>query len=138
MGRVDVAVAEDGDFDTRVVLDAGDEAPVGLALVELGAGAAVHREGGNAHILQALSHFFYVFGTLVPAQAGFYGHGQVGVAHHGGGHGHHLGNVLEQGRARAAHRHLLHRAAVVDVNQIGPRLGADSRALTPGVHVGTE
>jgi hypothetical protein len=98
----------------------------------------VDGKGLNTHVLQALGYFLHVERVVVPAEAGFHRHGQVSVFDHGGGHGHHLGDVAQQGRARAAHGHLLYGAAIVDIDKVGAGLGADGRALAHRLHVGAE
>jgi hypothetical protein len=114
------------------------ERPVGFALVHLHAGAAVHGEGLNANVLEAFSHFHDVFGGVVPAQAGFYSYWQVRGLYNGFGHFHHLWNILQQGRPGAPTGHVLHRAAVVDINQVGTGRRRNLRRLPHGFDVTAE
>ena len=56
LGRINVAVAEDGDADAWVFLDFGNQAPVGVAFVHLHPRAAVNRQRFNADVLQAFGY----------------------------------------------------------------------------------
>src|SRR5579872_5184622 len=51
LGGFDIAVAKDGDSDARVFLYPGNEGPVGLPLVELGAGTAMDGQSRNTGVL---------------------------------------------------------------------------------------
>ena len=133
LGGIDVAVAEDGDPDARVGLHLPDQGPVGLALVQLGPGAPVDAQGLDADVLQALGHLLDVAAGIVPAQARLHGHRQLHGLHHGLGQAHHLVHVQQQAGAGALAHHLLHRAAVVDVDQLGTGRLGDACGLHHGL-----
>ena len=109
-----------GDLNARIVFYGGNEAPVGLAFVELRTRATMDAEGGDAHVLQVLGYFHNVFAIVVPAEAGLHGDGQGGATHAGGGEAHHQVHVFEYGRAGAFAHNLFHRTAEVNVQQIWP------------------
>ena len=69
-GSDDIAVADDGDFDS--VLDLGDAYPIGFASVTLLAGARVESEGGKANIFGHFGGFDMDELIVVPAGAEFH------------------------------------------------------------------
>src|SRR5690349_18132352 len=69
---VDIAVTKDGNMYTRIVFYFGYKAPVGLAFIQLAAGAAMNGERFYTYILQAFSHLFYLFGLIIPTKPGLY------------------------------------------------------------------
>ena len=118
LGGIDVAVADDGNGHTGIVLHLPYEGPVGLALVHLLTGAAVDGQGLDACILQAFGQLDYDLGVLVPAQAGLdrhrFGHG----LHDHPGYHHHLVRLPHHPGAGPAARYFVDRAAEVDVNHV--------------------
>ena len=118
-GRVDIAIAKDGDVDTGILFYPGDQGPVGLAFIKLGAGAAVDGQGLDAHVLQAFGHFFDIFRLVVPAQSGLYGHRQAGAFDHRRRQAGHQRHVFQYGGAGAFADHFFHGAAKIDVHQVG-------------------
>ena len=71
LGRSDVAVADNGDVHTGVVLHLANQRPVGFTGVHLTTGAPMDGEGSNTAILQLLCHFHNVLGVAVPTRAAF-------------------------------------------------------------------
>ena len=69
------AIAVDGDGNGHGFDDVGDRAPVGFALIELAAGAAVHGDHRDARGLGAARQFGGVALALVPAEPGLQRHG---------------------------------------------------------------
>src|SRR5690606_30426854 len=116
---VDISIAKNGNTNPRITLYIAYHAPVRLTFIHLRARASVDTERLDAHVLQALGYFVHVFGVVVPAEACFNRHGQVGGFNHGFRHGRHLVNVLKQARPRTTASHVFNGAAVVDINQVG-------------------
>ena len=79
MRRNDVAVAEDRDVHSRVVLHVSDERPIRGAFVHLRFGAAVDAESRYADILESLSEFHDGFVVLVEAETRLHRDGKRGV-----------------------------------------------------------
>ena len=126
-GRVDVAVADDGDVHPGIGLDRPDEGPVRLALVHLAAGPAVDGEGGDAGVLQALGQLDDDLGTLVPAETGLDGHRLPDGFDDGPGDGDHLVGILHHAAAGAPAGDFRDRAAEVDVDEVGAVATRDFR-----------
>jgi hypothetical protein len=122
-------IAVDHDRDAHRLLDPAHEIPIGGAVVELAAGAAVHRDHANAARLGDARQLRRVAAGLVPAGAhlerdrevdrrdrGLHdAPGQVGFAH--------------QRRAGGLVDHLLDRTTEVDVDQRRAAVGIEPRRL---------
>ncbi len=108
--------------DAHVAPDLGDPAPVGAALVGLLFGARVQGQGGDAGVLGDLRRLDIVQAGLVPAGAELQRHRHAHGGRDGAQHLGQLRQILEQGRAVAAARHLGRGAAAVDVDDIGAEL----------------
>ena len=134
----DVAVAEDGDMHTGVVLHLTDEGPVGGALVHLGLGAAVDAEGGDADVLEPFGEFDNRLVVGIVTEAGLDGDGEMGTADEGFGDMQHLGNVAEDATAGTFASHLADGTAPVDVDEVGLLLLHDVEALDKFLFIGTE
>ena len=117
--RIHIAVADDRDSYLRVVLHFADQRPVRFAAVHLGACAAVNGERGDAHVLQAQCDLLDVLRLLVPAQPRFDGHGLAHRLHDPARHLDHQRHVAHHARSGAAPGDFLHRAAEVDVYDVG-------------------
>ena len=117
--RVNIAIADDGDMDCGVILDLADKRPICLATVELCAGAPVNREGSDADILQAQGNLLDILRLLVPAKAGFDCHGLLYGIDNLARHLDHKRHIAHHSRAGTSARNLLHRAAEVDVDNVG-------------------
>ena len=96
LGRSDVAVADNGDVHTGVVLHLANQRPVGFTGVHLATGAAMDGEGLNTAILQLLCHFHNVLGVAVPTEAGFCSHRQIHGIDHRASDFAHQRNIAEQ------------------------------------------
>ena len=107
-------------MDLRVVLHAADEGPVRLSAVHLGAGAAVYGERRDADILQPEGDLLDVLRLLVPSQPGLDRYGGLHGADDLPRHLDHQRHVAHHARTGAASGDLLHRAAEVDVDDVGP------------------
>ena len=116
--RIHIAVADDRDMYPRIVLHLADQRPVGFAAVHLGPCAAVYRERRDADILQAQGYLLDVLRLVVPAQAGFHGHGFPDRFHDPPRHFDHQRHVAHHARSGAPPRDLLHGAAEVDVDDV--------------------
>jgi hypothetical protein len=84
----------------------------------------MYSEGGYANILQALSYVGYIFGIVVPSEAGFYRYRQVSGFDNGLRHLHHFRNILQQSRSGTPASHILYRTAIINIYQIGVYLGS--------------
>ena len=106
-----------------------DKRPIRLAAIHLRARAAVDRKGRNARILQPQGYIDYVLRILVPAQTRLDGHGQRHGLHYAARHLDHQRHVAHHARSRAAPRYLLHGAAEIYIDKIGPRSLGYARRL---------
>ena len=121
LGAAHVAVADHRDADRALGL--ADHVPVREPLELLGAGAGVDRDRRGARVLERLRHLDHVPRLAVPAEPDLGGHRQRARLHHARARSRSMQrHVLQQRRARAAVHHLAHRAAHVDVHQVGPPL----------------
>ena len=113
-GGGDVAVRDDR--DRHGLGDAADRGPVGGALVELAAGAAVDGDHADAGGLGAAGEIGGVVAGVVPAEAGLEGDGDLHGLHHRLDQRQRVIEVAQERGAGPAVRHLLRRAAHVDVD----------------------
>ena len=117
----------------RVVLRFGNQGPIGRTFIHLLARTTVNRNSLNSDILKALSHFNDVFGVVVPAQTGLNRHRLIYGFDNLRGHLHHLWNVLQDTGTGTFTCYILHRTAVIDINDVrirrGTNLGSLSHAL---------
>lgn len=134
-GRGDVAVADDGDVDARVVLDLADEGPVGFAGVHLAAGAPVDGQGGDTAVLQLFGQGGDALVLAVPAEAGLDGDGQLDGFDDLTRDVEHEGDVLEQSGAGSLAGYALDGAAEVEVDDVGAGLFDDAGGLDHGGYV---
>ena len=117
-GGVDVAVADHR--NPHRLGHRGDDVPVGLPGVSLGAGAAVHGEAADAGIFEASGIVRRIDRLFVPAGADFGRDGQRrDGADDGGGDGGEEGAVAEEGGSAVFANHLVDRAAEVEVDEVG-------------------
>ena len=126
---------DDGDMDARVTLHLADERPVRLARVHLRARPAVDGQRLYAAVLQLLCQFRDDQLLEVPSQSRLHRHGQFHGVHHLARNLQHLGYVLQHACARPFARHLLHRTAEVQVDDVGPRLLHDPCRFHHRLHV---
>src|SRR5690606_32844324 len=133
-----ISIAKNGNTNPRITLYIAYHAPVRLTFIHLRARASVDTERLDAHVLQALGYFVHVFGVVVPAEACFNRHGQVGGFNHGFRHGRHLVNVLKQARPRTTASHVFNGAAVVDINQVGVYLRGYLGSLAHRIDITSE
>ena len=119
LGGGNVAIADDGYSHARVFFYLANESPIGLACVHLGACAAMHGECSNSAILQCLGKFNDYLAIVVPAQTGLYGYGNLYRIDHRLCYLQQFGNILQHSRAGTLAGNLLHRAAEINVENIG-------------------
>ena len=74
----------------------------------------------HAHLFQRYGQFHGVDAALIPAPAHFHRHGDGGGFYHRFGYPGGLADVTHQGAAVAVGHHFAHRAAHVDVDEVGP------------------
>ena len=104
----------------RVRLHGSDEGPVGFALVHLTAGPTVDRERPDACVLQAFRQLHDDSGLVVPAEPGLHGHRPADRLDDAPGDRHHLVRLPHHPGAGPPDGDLAHRAAEIDVDDIGP------------------
>ena len=122
-GRIDVAVAYDGDAHPRVVLNLAYEGPVSLSSVHLRASAAVDGYCGDADVLQPFRGVDDELGVLVPPEAGLDRDGcVVNGLNDTPCHLDHFGDVSEHSGAGSFAGHLLDGASEVNVDNVGSAL----------------
>ncbi len=114
---IDVAIADHR--DRHRFLDLADEAPVGMAVIELVAGAAMHGDHLHAGILGDARQGRRVAAVHVPAGAHLQRHRQVDRLDHRRDDVAGQLLVAHQRRAGIAIDHLLHRTAHIDVDDRG-------------------
>ena len=130
----DVAVADDGD-GTHCVHHLADPFPVGGAAEELDRPAAMDRDRGNACRLQVARQLRRHEMLRIPAQAHLGGdrHAPVGMPAHGFhdalGQLHRAAGVAQEERTAVLLRHLVHRAAHVDVDELRAVVDGPARRL---------
>ena len=125
---VDISVTDDRNPDRRIVLHLANERPVRFAAIHLGPRAAVDRQCGDTHVLQAQSDLFDVLRLFIPSQTGFDRHGFLHGFDDAAGHLDHQGDIAHHTRSGAPTGDLLHRTTEVDIDDIGiGRLGDPSR-----------
>ena len=126
--RVDIAVADDRNPHARIALHLADQRPVGLAPIHLGARAPVNRQRGDPRVLQPLGDLDDVLRILVPPQPRLDRHGQTDRLDDAARHLDHFWHVAHHAAAGSAPGDLAHRAAEIDVDQVGSgRLGHTGR-----------
>ncbi len=94
-------------------------------------------ERGDAAILQLLGKVHDVLAGVVPAQARLHRDGDIDGTHHGTRDVEQQRDVAQHACAGTLACHLFHRAAKVDVDDLGGSLLRDARRLDHGVHVAT-
>ena len=122
LGSGDIAVADDGNMHTGIVLDLTDQSPVRLARIHLGAGTAVNGKGGNTAVLQLLRQIYDNLVAGIPAETGFYGDGNLYGICHGTGYLQHFGDILQHSRSGSFAGYTFYGAAEVDVQYVRTRL----------------
>ena len=125
--RGDIAIGDDRDRDR--LLDPGDRPPVGLALVELAARAAMDGDHLHARLLGAAGKQRRVERRLVPAEPHLHRDRHGDRVDHRVDQRHGVVEVAHQRRAGIAAGHLLGRAAHVDVDDVGALARRDARGL---------
>ena len=122
-------VAVGDDRDRHRVLDGADRRPVGCPGVELAARAAVDGDHPDAGGLGAARQLGRVDRGVVPAEPHLQRHRQRRGADRRLDQGQRMVEVAHQRRAGVAARHLLGRAAHVDVDDVGAGVGRGPGAL---------
>ena len=89
-----VAVSDNRDMHTRIVLYLPYQRPVCIASVHLAACPPVYRQFGNAAILQRLRQVHYDTVVVVPAETRLDRYGRMHCVHHRAGDTEQLGYVL--------------------------------------------
>ncbi len=116
---------------------ARDLVPVGLAREHLGAGARVQRERAGAGVLHPERDAHRVALLVAPAAPGLHRDRQVRGTDDRADDAVHQIQVAEAAGAAVPLHHLLHRAAEVDVDELGPVVLGDERGgLRHGVGIG--
>jgi len=135
-GGLEIAIADDRDVER---LDhAGDLIPVRLSGKHLGAGPSVQREGLGAGVLHPERDRHRIPAIVAPPAAGFYCHRQVSGSDHCPNDSVHQVHVPEATRPPISLHHLLHRAAEVDVDELGlVVLGDETARLRHRIRIGT-
>ena len=80
--RLDVAIADDGDMDARILLYLANQRPVGLTGIHLAARATMDGQRLDATVLQLLGQRGDNQLLVIPSQAGLDGYGQLHGLHH--------------------------------------------------------
>ncbi len=117
--RFDVAVHQQGQRNR--LADPRDRAPIRLSLVELLAGAPMHRDERKAMRLGPPREFGRVEAGMVPSKTHFERDGDGNGAFNGGDQAFRMVEITHQRRARPAIDHAFGGATHVDVNDIRAR-----------------
>jgi PTS system nitrogen regulatory IIA component len=129
-----VTVADDRDLERFDHL--GDLIPIGHAGEHLGPGPSVQGERARTGILHPKGNAHRIAGLIVPAAPGLYGDRQVRGTNHGPNDSSHQIHVPQATGAAVALDHLLHRAAEVDIDELGLIVLSDqSRGLSHGIGI---
>ena len=131
----DVAVADDRDMYARVVLHLAYQGPVRLPRVHLRTRPTMDGERTDATVLQLFSERGDDKVVGVPSQSSLHRHGQVHRLHHLPCDLQEQRNVLQHSGAGTLARHLFHRAAEVDVDDIRVRLFHNTCRLYHRSHI---
>src|SRR5690606_38213232 len=118
-GRIDIAVSENRNGDTRVVFDARDVRPIGGTFVELRSGACMDGKRFHSDVLQAFGDFVDVDHIVVPAEARFDRYREIRAADDRFGEAHHQVDIFEDCRAGTFTHDFLNRTSEVDIDQVG-------------------
>ncbi len=124
---VDVAVDHERDRDR--VLHRAHRAPVGAALVELVAGAAMNGDELHAGILRAPREFGRIDAIAVPAEPHLQRDRHLHRRHGRLDQRERMIEIAHQRRARLPVGHVLGRAAHVDIDDVGAGILRDASAL---------
>ena len=135
LGRLDVAVAYDGDLNAWIRLHLSDECPVGLAGIHLRACAPVDGQGLYAAVLQPWREVGDDLVLAVPAQTGLDSDRNTDGIHHRLGDGQHLLRIAQHAGSGSFRGHFLHRASEVYVEYIGAGLLHYLRRLHHGLRL---
>ena len=130
-----VAVANNGDMDTRIGLHLTDITPIGLARVHLRTRSTMYGKGSYATILQLFGergddNFF-----AIPSQSRLHRHGRTHCTHHLARYFQHQRHISQHARTCSFACHPFHRTAKVDVYHVGMALFHDARSLNHRLHI---
>ena len=116
--RCDIAVADDGNVDARILLHLADQRPVGFSGVHLRTRAPMDGQCLDAAVLQLLSQCGDDLVLAVPAQTRLHGHRQMHGIDHGSCDFEHQWDVTQHSCTGTLARHALHGAAEIDVDDV--------------------
>ena len=125
--RCDIAVDDERNADR--IPDGAHRAPVGLALVELAARAAMHRNQLHAGGLRAARQFRRVERAIVPAEPHLQRHRHFHRRYRRLDQPQGVVEIAHQRRAGLAAGHVARRTAHVDIDDVGAGGFGDPRAL---------
>ena len=120
--RCDVAVAYNGDMNTRIALNFTNQSPVGLTRVHLCSRASVYGKGADAAVLKLFGKGSDDEVIVVPSQPCLGRYGRAHRLYHLSCNVKHQRYVLQQARSGALSGHLLDGTAEVEVDDVGPEL----------------
>ncbi len=130
---VDVAIHRERDRNR--VFHLAHRAPIGAALVELIAGAAMHGDELHARLLRAPRKFGRVHAIVVPAEPHLQGDRHLHRRHGRLDQRQRMVEIAHQRRARLPVGHVLGRAAHIDIDDVGagilPRSGRPRPSSAP-------
>ena len=125
--RGDIAVDDERNADR--ILDGAHRAPIGVALVELAAGAAVHRNHLHARGLRAARQFRRVERAIVPAEPHLQRHRHLHRRYRRLDQSQRVIEIAHQRRTGLAARHMARRTAHIDIDDFGAGGFGDPRAF---------
>ena len=129
LGRGDVAVADKRDVEARIVFDACDFLPVGLACVHLRARASVDGECLYAAVLKLLGKVDNDLAVAVPSEACLDSDRKIDGFDYGTCDLKHFGHVAQESGSGSFPGDFLDRASEVYVDEIGACLGCHACCL---------
>ncbi len=122
-------VAVDDDRDRDCILDRADRRPIGAALVELAAGAAMHRNEPHAGCLRAPRQFGRVTQSIIPAEPHLESDRHPHRADHRLDQAERMIEIAHQRRAGLAAGDVARRTTHVDVDDGRAEVFGNARAL---------
>ena len=116
--RVNISIADNGNMDSRVVLNLANKSPVRLARIHLAASTTMNCKSRNTNILQSVSNLLNILTLIVPPKARLYCYWLTDSVYNLARHLNHKWHIAHHTATCTPTRDFLHRAAEVYINHI--------------------